>query len=720
MAVNLSPFGGVGAQFLDNSGNVLTGGKIYTYAAGTTTNQATYTSSLGNTPLPNPIILDAAGRVPTGEIWLTDSLIYKFVLKDSNDVLIATYDNIIGINSNFVAYTTEQEIQTATAGQTVFDLANITYQPGTNSLSVFVDGVNQYGPGAQYAYVETDSDTVTFTNGLHVGAQVKFTTAALTTGNATNASVVAFTGFNGQTGSVQDLADDDGSDWIGFEQSGTGAVARSAQDKMRDVVSIKDFGAVGDGVTDDTAAIQDALDYATTISSAVYAPAGTYLLSATVVVPSNITLYGDGIGTQFERDTTATPFDFFELKNVSNITLQNFYINGVTKLDNGTASNRYCGIRVWADGGARSNNIDIIGVSIDKTTSGETQTEGNRAAILLEDCYNIRLSRCKFYDNRATAILITIKNGTTGYNTNNIQINDCYGVGEVAPFIPAFPAGFGSFISGSYHTDVLVSGCYVDGFGFSNISMNGPRSTVQNCISKNSVYVGINLGHSTTGDNCDDSIVDGNITTNNTLSGITVVASKNVIVSNNTSYDDGNTSGWPALRVLHDATYDSGETTNVTIIGNQFLNSTFGAIAVEAGTYVQITSNLFANCSTTALFLREKEVAETMWAFVSNNVFIDNGGSNNSAIEVNTSVAGGFGSTNVVAKDNFIYSSDIATKQRWGITSVGDATSVMQVNNNWFSSNYNGSAVNTNVATYGYALNKFGTSSLTNANIVNA
>jgi hypothetical protein len=172
MAVNLSPYGGVGAQFLDNAGNVLTGGKIFTYAGGTTTPQATYTSSNGATPHPNPIILDAAGRVPGGEIWLTDGLVYKFILRDANDVLIATYDGITGINSNFVAFTNQQEIQTATAGQTVFNLTTMSYQPGTNSLSVFVDGVNQYGPGAQYAYLETDSDTVTFVNGLHVGAEV--------------------------------------------------------------------------------------------------------------------------------------------------------------------------------------------------------------------------------------------------------------------------------------------------------------------------------------------------------------------------------------------------------------------------------------------------------------------------------------------------------------------------------------------------------------------
>jgi hypothetical protein len=44
-AVSLSIFGGVGAQFFDNNGVILTGGKIFTYEAGTTTPLATYTSS---------------------------------------------------------------------------------------------------------------------------------------------------------------------------------------------------------------------------------------------------------------------------------------------------------------------------------------------------------------------------------------------------------------------------------------------------------------------------------------------------------------------------------------------------------------------------------------------------------------------------------------------------------------------------------------------------
>jgi hypothetical protein len=284
MAVNLSPYGGVGAQFLDNAGNVLTGGKIETYAAGTTTPQAVYTTSAGNIFHTNPIILDASGRVPSGgEIWLTDGLLYKFVLRDSNNVLIATYDNISGINSNFVNFTSEQEIQTATAGQTVFTLTTVNYTPGTNSLSVFVDGVNQYGPGAQYAYLETNSTTVTFVNGLHVGASVKFTTAAALTGTATNANVVI------------------------YNPAGVNAVSTTVQAKLRETISVIDFGAVGNGVTDDTVAIQNAIDYCVANQKGViFIPAGTYNITAPIRLYTNISLVGEGSGTSVISKSTNT------------------------------------------------------------------------------------------------------------------------------------------------------------------------------------------------------------------------------------------------------------------------------------------------------------------------------------------------------------------------------------------------------------------------------
>jgi hypothetical protein len=79
---------------------------------------------------------------------------------------------------------------------------------------------------------------------------------------------------------VSDLAASDGASLVGFIQAGTGAVARTAQAKMRDVVSVKDFDAVGDGVTDDTAAIQAAVTAAN--GSTLAFPEGQYLISSGV------------------------------------------------------------------------------------------------------------------------------------------------------------------------------------------------------------------------------------------------------------------------------------------------------------------------------------------------------------------------------------------------------------------------------------------------------
>ena len=137
MAVFLSPVGGAAAQFFTNTGAVLTGGKLYSYAAGTTTPQVTYTTSTGNVARTNPIVLDAAGRVPSGgEIWIT-SASYKFVLTDSTDVLIATYDNIFGIG--VVTYTIQNF--TGTGSTVSFTLSSAPISE--NSTFVYVNGVYQ-------------------------------------------------------------------------------------------------------------------------------------------------------------------------------------------------------------------------------------------------------------------------------------------------------------------------------------------------------------------------------------------------------------------------------------------------------------------------------------------------------------------------------------------------------------------------------------------------
>jgi hypothetical protein len=81
-----------------------------------------------------------------------------------------------------------------------------------------------------------------------------------------------------------------GSDRVTFLQAGTGAVTRTAQAKMRDVVSVKDFGAVGDGVTDDTAAIQLAIN----TGFSLYFPAGTYRVSSLTQSTNSQRFVADG------------------------------------------------------------------------------------------------------------------------------------------------------------------------------------------------------------------------------------------------------------------------------------------------------------------------------------------------------------------------------------------------------------------------------------------
>lgn len=78
-------------QFFDNNGNPLVGGKLFTYTQGTTNLESTF-QDIDGTPNTNPIILDARGECI---VYLNEDKNYKFVLKDTNDNLIYSKDNII-------------------------------------------------------------------------------------------------------------------------------------------------------------------------------------------------------------------------------------------------------------------------------------------------------------------------------------------------------------------------------------------------------------------------------------------------------------------------------------------------------------------------------------------------------------------------------------------------------------------------------------------------
>ena len=136
MTVYLSAFAGAGAQFFTDDGEVLSGGKIYTYQAGTAAPENTYTSMSGSTFNTNPIILDSGGRLPE-DLWLAEGVTYRFVLTDANDVQIGEYDDIAGVNdisSETVNWSTIVGKPTTVAGYGITDAlttaaAAATYAP---------------------------------------------------------------------------------------------------------------------------------------------------------------------------------------------------------------------------------------------------------------------------------------------------------------------------------------------------------------------------------------------------------------------------------------------------------------------------------------------------------------------------------------------------------------------------------------------------------------
>jgi hypothetical protein len=136
--------------------------------------------------------------------------------------------------------------------------------------------VNQYGPGASYAYQETSSTVVTFTAGLHVGAEVKFTTSAINASSYGDAEQVSYT------------------------PPFTGSVTTNVEAKLSEYVSVKDFGAVGNGTANDTAAMQAAHNTGRT----VFYPKGTYNFT-TITIPCG-GIVGEGKLTILRTTDTST------------------------------------------------------------------------------------------------------------------------------------------------------------------------------------------------------------------------------------------------------------------------------------------------------------------------------------------------------------------------------------------------------------------------------
>jgi hypothetical protein len=245
----------------------------------------------------------------------------------------------------------------------------------------------------------------------------------------------------------------------------TGAVNRTIYQKLSDTVSVKDFGAIGDGSADDTAAINAAL----AANNAVYFPAGTYLVSGNINIKDKA-LYGVPTNT-----TTSNKVSVIKLSGAN--TNASLFVNG------GSISTAW-----GAGGGCLLRDLTLQGNWDGSTANSETNISNIGALFKWWSGVYVKIQNCYFVNsfgfgifsyqlgyssvntsfvstNAKNGIHLEAPNGSnaiTSTTINDCSINSCRGTAPTGGNGIYLKNGFYCDVNGCVIEDVLV-GVYIDG-----------------------------------------------------------------------------------------------------------------------------------------------------------------------------------------------------------------------------------------------------------------
>lgn len=212
---------------------------------------------------------------------------------------------------------------------------------------------------------------------------------------------------------------------VNFLQSGTGGTSRTVQNKLYDIVSVKDYGAVGDGVTDDTTALNNAFAQ---VGKHVFIPKGTYLFTSNLAAPTCASITGEGeLSTTLKASAAVTrAFDYDGVSNyprrVTNFLIDGTATSGATGLFFGRTASMACSMdRVQVKNFAGTNGVGIRVCSILKslitgcTTYGCTDGlyvydnlgDGNPTTLHFDSCVFTNSGRYAAYFRGGTGLLFT-------------------------------------------------------------------------------------------------------------------------------------------------------------------------------------------------------------------------------------------------------------------------------------------------------------------------
>ncbi|ARU23741.1 hypothetical protein RSSE_c3360 [Ralstonia solanacearum] len=363
------------AQFIDSTGKPLVGGKVYFYIPNTSTLKDTYQDSAQTILNTNPVVLDANGQAV---IWGSGT--YRQVVYDQNGNLIwdqITQDAYASLSGNMVD-------QTFIAGTDFIPgtTNQLTLSAGFGSLAnlwVFFDGVFQ----GDENFSSLSGITLNFSNPIPIGVQRVYVKGGNTipigtpsNGTVTDQSVSIGAGIQ--------------SSKLSYFQGAAGSKNRTIQSRLQDFVSVKDFGATGDGVTDDTNAIQAALNWAANSGKLLRVPAGLYIMTSGVSVTLNngtpinsgglrLTMIGDGPGsTCFQYSGASSPTLFaFTGAYADRLLLEGFRVQHT---DQASVSSNGVGIALNSQ-----VNTTLRDVHVFRMTTGLAATDINSCEF--DNCY---------------------------------------------------------------------------------------------------------------------------------------------------------------------------------------------------------------------------------------------------------------------------------------------------------------------------------------------
>ena len=220
MAVNLSPI--FNDAQLDSSGDPASGFLLYTYAAGSSSEQTTYQDSDGDTAHANPIELNSRGE-PPAPIWLTAGQEYKFILKTAAGVTVRTVDNVSGINDTSITID-----EWTSSGQTATYVSSTSFTLVGDQTTDFHVGrrlkITDSG-GTKYATIKTSAFTTLTTITLSGDAlETPISAVSMSILRATDTAIPSAFTTKSQIAANQDDYD-----------PGTGRVVRISSDARRNI-----------------------------------------------------------------------------------------------------------------------------------------------------------------------------------------------------------------------------------------------------------------------------------------------------------------------------------------------------------------------------------------------------------------------------------------------------------------------------------------------------